>query len=256
MNKRVKKSLFDLLYACVLTAIIFGGWAIAAAAIGSEYILPDIAVTFSALGTLISGKAFWLGLLGTLLRSLIGYAVSLALFFIAFFFATAFEAARRVLDMLVAAMRTLPTMAVALVVAIWAGANLMPVILGVTVAFPMMYSAASAHNRSLSKELGEVCRICGANRRQTFTLFILPHAASAFPETLSSALSFEIKVVIAAEILMQTANGVGMMMSLAQIYLKTAELIAMTFAAVAVSIAFEYALRAALKNALSIYRAD
>lgn len=234
--------------------MIFAVWAIAAAAVDSEFIMPDIGETFRALGGLFSRRSFWLGLCGTLLRSFISYAISVALFFLLFFAATAFSGAERIITPLVSALRTLPSMAVALVLGIWCGANATPVILGVTVIMPQMYTAAMGHNACIERELTEVCDICGANRRQKFFALTLPHAASALPETMSGALSFTVKIVIAAEILMQTSAALGTLMSLAETYLMTAQLFAMTFAAVVVSVGLEFALKRILCAALKNYR--
>lgn len=250
MTKRTKNFLYSAIYVVVLVAIIFGTWAVASAVIGTEYILPDIGVTFAALGELLSGRSFYVSLGGTLLRSVIAYGLSFVLFFALFFFSVSFDGFKRVITPLMGALRTLPTMAIALVFAIWAGARLTPIILGVTVVLPQLYSAFIAHNASTSTELGEVCKICGASRAQRFAALYLPHAAGVMPEVLSSSLAFSVKIVIAAEILMQTAESIGMLMSLSQMYLHTAKLIALTFAAVVVSVALETVLRLVLRKSL------
>ncbi len=248
-----RKIAYNVLYAIILVAIVFAAWAIAAAAIDSEFVLPGIADTFAELGRVLTLKTFWTALSGTLLRSLIGYSISLALFFALFFFATAFTSVRKITQPLISAMRTLPTMAVALILAVWAGVYAAPIVLGVIVILPQLYSSATAHNASVPTELVEVNRLCGATKTQNFFSLYLPYAASAFPESLASAFSFNIKIVIAAEILMQTANSLGMLMRLSEIYLQTASLIAMTFAAVVVSVACEFAIRSVLKLALRKY---
>ncbi len=254
MKRAVKKAALNAAYIVILIALVFAIWAIAASVIGTEYIMPDIGTTFSALGELIENPEFWTGLGGTLFRAFIGYAISVALFFSLFFLSTAFEGFRRIIAPLMSALRTLPTMAIALVISIWAGAKLTPVILGVTVLLPQLYSASVARNATVPTELVEVCEICGASRARTFAAVYLPNAAAGLPESLSSALSFGIKITIAAEILMQTAGSLGMLMTLSQMYLMTAELIALTFAAVVVSVVLEWAVRLTLSRALRRYR--
>ena len=56
-------------------------------------------------------------------------------------------------------------------------------------------------------------------------------------------LSFSVKLVIAGEALAQTALGLGGMLSLANIYLETARLIAVTVLAVVVCFIIESAVR-------------
>lgn len=254
MNKRVKKHLIDALYVVALVAVIFAAWAICAAAVDDSFVLPDVAETFSALGETLALRAFWTGLGGTVLRCVISYAISVALFFALFCLSAAFDGFRRFIDPLISALRTMPTVAVALILALVVGGYVAPVVLAVLVIMPILYSSARARVATVPTELTEVCRICGANRRQTLSSVYLPTAAAGLPDALSSAFSYNVKAVIGAEILVQAAGSLGMLMNLAKAYLMTASLIAMTFFAVVLAVASELALRALLNFALAKYR--
>ncbi len=254
MSKRVKKRLIDALYVVALVAVIFAAWAICAAAVDDSFVLPDVAETFSALGETLALRAFWTGLGGTVLRCVISYAISVALFFALFCLSAAFDGFRRFIDPLISALRTMPTVAVALILALVLGGYVAPVILAVLVIMPILYSSARARVATVPTELNEVCRICGANRRQTLCSVYLPTAAAGLPDALSSAFSYNVKAVIGAEILVQAAGSLGMLMNLAKAYLMTASLIAMTFFAVVLAVSSELALRALLNFALAKYR--
>ncbi len=254
MSKRVKKRLIDALYVVALVAVIFAAWAICAAAVDDSFVLPDVAETFSALGETLALRAFWTGLGGTVLRCVISYAISVALFFALFCLSAAFDGFRRFIDPLISALRTMPTVAVALILALVVGGYVAPVVLAVLVIMPILYSSARARVATVPTELNEVCRICGANRRQTLCSVYLPTAAAGLPDALSSAFSYNVKAVIGAEILVQAAGSLGMLMNLAKAYLMTASLIAMTFFAVVLAVASELALRALLNFALAKYR--
>ncbi len=254
MSKRVKKRLIDALYVVALVAVIFAAWAICAAAVDDSFVLPDVAETFSALGETLALRAFWTGLGGTVLRCVISYAISVALFFALFCLSAAFDGFRRFIDPLISALRTMPTVAVALILALVVGGYVAPVILAVLVIMPILYSSARARVATVPTELNEVCRICGANRRQTLCSVYMPTAAAGLPDALSSAFSYNVKAVIGAEILVQAAGSLGMLMNLAKAYLMTASLIAMTFFAVVLAVASELALRALLNFALAKYR--
>ncbi len=254
MNKRVKKHLIDALYVVALVAVIFAAWAICAAAVDDSFVLPSVAETFSALGETLALRAFWTGLGGTVLRCVISYAISVALFFALFCLSAAFDGFRRFIDPLISALRTMPTVAVALILALVVGGYVAPVVLAVLVIMPILYSSARARVATVPTELTEVCRICGANRRQTLCSVYLPTAAAGLPDALSSAFSYNVKAVIGAEILVQAAGSLGMLMNLAKVYLMTASLIAMTFFAVVLAVASELALRALLNFALAKYR--
>lgn len=250
----IKNVAINLAYIAVVIGIALAVWAGAAAAVGAESVLPDLGETFKELGRVLRLPAFYSALSKTLLRSIIGYAVSVALAFVLFYLSSAFKIAAGLIRPVVSLLRTLPTMAVSLILAIWAGADAAPVILGIMVIAPTVYSALVARTATVSRELTEVARICGAGRTKTFLFVTLPNAAAALPESLSSALSFNIKIVIAAEILMQTTKSLGILMAQAQTYYMTATLIALVAAAVVVSVALEYFVRAVLYFSLARYR--
>ncbi|WP_251182448.1 ABC transporter permease [Anaerocaecibacter muris] len=253
MNKRAKRWAFNALYVAAVVAVALGVWAIAAAAVGSEFVLPEISTTLSALRVALKSADFWSGLFGTVLRSVIGYFISLGLFFIAFFLSTAFYSFARIVEPIISALRSLPAVAVTLILTLAVGAHGTPVVLGVLVIFPILYSSAKARTATVPAELVEVCRICGAGKIKTFTSLWLPCLAGALPESLATAFSYNIKAVIGAEILAQTAESLGMLMKLAQIYLEPALLIAYVIAAVAVAVLCECVIRGALKIVLRKY---
>ena len=251
MKSKVRKTAVNALYAVIVVGLIFAVWSIAAAVADSEFIMPTVPDTFRALGETLALPSFWRALGATLLRCALSFAVSVALFFALFFLSSAFDAAARIVRPIVSVLRTLPTMAVSLVLAIWTGAKVAPIVLGVLVIMPVLYSSAAARAGTVPKELREIARLCGASRAQRFFNVTLPYAAGGFSESLPSALSFTVKIVIAAEILMQTAGSIGILMYKAQVYYMTATLLALVAAAVIVSVALEYIARAVLVVTLS-----
>ncbi len=252
-KRRINKIAENVLYAAIAVALVLGVWAVAATAAGSELVLPSVPAAFDALFKLLGSGAFWKAIGGTLLRAAISYAIAAALFFLLFFICSCSKAAAHIVEPLISALRTLPTMAVALLLAIWSNGYVAPVILGASVVMPQLYSAARTRNAQVPSDLEDVLKVYGAGRVRSFTSLYLPHAATGFAESFSAALSFDIKIVIAAEILVQTAGSLGMMMKLSQINFEAAALIAMILCAVVISVALEYAVRAILKRALSKY---
>ena len=118
MNKPTKAILFNILYGCSAVAVVLVIWAVAAAIVGTEFILPNIPATFKALFELLGTAVFWLSLGGSVLRCLLSYAVSLGLFFLLFFLCSAFVPFRRIAEPILSALRTLPTLAISLILAI------------------------------------------------------------------------------------------------------------------------------------------
>lgn len=249
-----KKILYNVLYAVIAIAVILGAWAISARSFGSELIMPSIGATFRAFSDVFKNSAFYVGLWGTLLRSLIGYGIAVALFFVTFYLATCFDGVRRVLTIVVSVFRTLPAVAVTLVLILAVGGSSAPIVLGVIVIYPIMFSSAMSAIVSVPRELKEICIICGATRTRTFITVYLSRLASGLPENLATAFSYNVKAVIGAEILAQAANSLGMLMKTAQISLEPALLMAFVIVAVALSVVLEFVIRYGLKFVLRNYR--
>ncbi|MDE6618691.1 MAG: ABC transporter permease subunit [Clostridiales bacterium] len=250
MKPAKKTFVINALYIAVAVALILLAWWAASAATDSEFVVPTIDATFSAFKKVFENPEFWHGLVGTLLRSVIGFAVSVALFFVTFFLSTAFNGFRRVAEPIIGAMRSLPAVAVTLILMLAVGGNVTPVVLGVLVIYPIMYSTAISRTATLPKELKEICTLCGGGRFTMFKAVYLPCLAGGLPESLATTFSYNIKAVIGAEILAQTINSLGMLMKLSQVYLQPAMLMAFVIIAVAISVILEAVIRLALKIAL------
>ena len=249
-----KKILFNVAYAVIAIAIILGAWAISAEAFGSELILPSIGATFRAFAEVFNNSAFYVGIAGTLLRSVIGYAIALALFFATFYLAVCFDGVRRVVMLIVSVLRSLPAVAVTLILLIAVGGSNAPIVLGVIVIYPIMFSSAMSAIVAVPRELKEICTICGASRTRTFATVYMPRLAASLPESLATAFSYNVKAVIGAEILAQAAYSIGMLMKTAQISLEPALLMAFVIVAVVLSVVLELVIRYSLKFILRKYR--
>lgn len=253
MTRNARSIVFGAAYALIVIALLIAVWAIAAKIIDVDYVLPTVGETFGELVSAVTGenkRRFWSALGGTMLRSTIGFGISLLLFFATFYLSTAFDGFRRAVEPLISALRSIPAVAVTLVLALSVGGYGTPLVLGVLVIYPIMYSSALARVATVPVELKEVCRLLGAGRIAAFKALWLPCLAGGLPESLSSAFSYNIKAVIGAEILAQTANSLGMLMNLAKQLYQTSMLIAFVLAAVIVAVTAEILLRGLLKAAL------
>ena len=251
---RVKKALFiNLLYVIVAVGIILGVWWIMSVAADSEFVVPSLGATFRAFGDVFKNPEFWDGVLGTFVRSTVGFVIAVALFFVTFFLSTSFNPFKRIAEPIIAAIRSLPAVAVTLIFMLAVGGNVTPVALGVIVIYPIMYASAVSRTATLPKELKEICVICGGGKFTMFRSVYLPCLAGGLPESLATAYSYNIKAVIGAEILAQTANSLGMLMKLSQAYFQPAMLVVFVIVAVVMSVVLEVIIRMLLKLALRKY---
>ncbi len=241
-----KRVLTDILFVAAAIAIVLTVWYVASVAVDSEFIVPSPGAAFRAFGIVFETEEFWSGLGGTGIRCVIGFAAAFVLFIVTFYFSVSFYTFGRIIEPILSAIRSLPAVAVTLILILSAGPDGAPVILGVTVIYPIMYSSAKSRISSAPTELKEICRLCGATKWQTFRVLWFPYLAGGLAENIASAFSYNVKAVIGAEILAQTASSLGMLMKLSQIYLQPEMLVAYVICAVVFAAVAELLLRAVL----------
>lgn len=257
MQKRKKVSrIVSIISPIIAFAAIICVWAIAAAIIDSSFVLPTVSETITALSRLLTKSFFWRALAFTLLRALYGYVIAFVLAVALAIAALSSKTFAAILSPIVSVMRSLPTMAAALLLSVWTGTQFAPVCLSVIVIMPIIYSALISAKEAISPSLNALADLDGLTKLSRVKNVYLPTAAPIMAETLATAASFNIKLIIAAEIMSQTAESLGTLMRNNQMYLDIAALIALTVAAVIISVAVEALLKLCLKRLCKSFNYD
>lgn len=228
----MRKKLLDILYPVLSVCLLLVVWAVAAAAVGEQLLLPTPAQTVRALGKLLTAKsgAFWIGLGNTFLRALAAYAICLVAA-LPLAVAARVRPVRRIVSPIMTVVRSVPTMAVIFILLLWAGSKSAPVYVAVTVILPTMYAAFVSALDGVDRGLVEMSDVYRVPIRRRLTQLYVP---SLVPTLVSSAtyLSLGLKLVIAAEAIAMTAKSLGMLLIQANTAIETARLLALAVAAV------------------------
>lgn len=239
MNKTVKKILLTALYPILLVGFIGTVWYIAASVAGNEFILPTPKTTIKRFFEILSDGEFYLTLSSTLGRSFLAFLISLVGGLILAILSVIFPPLKNFLSPLVSVLRALPTMAVVLLLVIWAGATTAPIYVTIMVILPTLYSGLYDAIVGVDEQLVEACKVAGGDKKAIITKIYLPLALPSASRSISGALSLSIKLTVAAEVLSLTAGSIGTMMQMSRIYFETADLMALTVVTVIVSVALE-----------------
>lgn len=175
--KALRKILREASYPLIVIAAALALWYAAAAASGSEFIVPSPVSAIKRFLGLFAEKSFYAALGSTLGRALISYAVS---FIAALIFALAavfFRSVRKLLSPMVSVCRALPTMAVVLLLVIWTGPKAAPVIVALLVVLPTLYAAFYEALTGVDKDTVDMAKIDGAGKVRLALGFYLPLAA-------------------------------------------------------------------------------
>lgn len=220
-------------------AAIFLAWIIAYLAVGNDLVVPSFSETFAEIGRLLTEAAFWSAFGGTLWRSLEAFLLSFALGALLALMSCVSAGVRAFLVPVVSVLRTIPTMALVLILLLWTSPALAPVIIAALVLFPAFYATMLSALDEVRKEYGEVAAVFRVPKGKQAIRMYLPLAAPPVLAQLGATFSLGLKITVSGEVLSSTAKSLGSMMQQAQGFLETPRLIALTLLAVALGFLFE-----------------
>jgi NitT/TauT family transport system permease protein len=249
----VRKQAKNIVYTFLGAASIVAVWWIAAAIYDKPLLLPTPAEALRELGRELfvapRRALFWRSFFGSLWRSLAAFAAAGVLAGVFAFAGKAFAPLRRILAPVVGVLRAVPTMSVILLLVLWAGGDRTPLFVSGLVIFPVLYSGLEGALAAVPVELEETARLYGGNAWHTFAHVYLPLSAPSFLPVAGGAASLTLKLTVAAEVLAQTRNSIGMLMQQTRVYFEIGRLMALTVAVVVASLLLEliiYAVRKAV----------
>ena len=217
---------------------------IAGAAVNNEFLIAPFAPSAREFFALFAKAFFWKALAHTLLRTLIAFVISFALALGCACLAAVFPPFASFMRPIAALLRSLPTMAVLLLILVWLTPRTAPVAVAMLVLFPMIYSQLYEGISGVDGELLQMARVYKLTKPSKLKNIYLPHIMPQVVENTGVNLSFALKLIISAEVMASTYTAIGGMMSEAQIYINLPRLAALTVVAVLFGIAVELIFRA------------
>lgn len=215
-------------------------WSISAYSIDSEYVLPTIPKTIEKFLSLFSSGKFYLSVLFTFVRSVIAFLLSFIIAFVVSYFSYKSIAVKKFFAPLLAICRALPTVAVVLLLLFWTTSNIAPIIVTMIVILPTLFTETSNSFAGIDKTLIEMARLDRASEIEILFKIMLPQILPELLIIIGSGLSLNIKLMVASEVLSQTANSLGLMITVAKSYFEIATMIALVLISVLLSVAVEY----------------
>ena len=238
MKKLILK---NLIQTGVAIAFLLAVWWVAYLSVGNDLLIPPLSDSLKEMGDLLVKAAFWRALGGTLLRALIAFFIS---FLLAVFFAVIaylvpwFE---RFFAPIVSVLRSMPILAVLLVLLSFLDAGKAPIAVAFLSLFPMLYAGVLAALSGLDKHLIEVSLVCGTPLWRRVTEIYLPLSSPYILKEGAAALSFSLKLIVSAEVLSFTAKSLGGMMQDAKLYSEIPQLFALVGVTFALGLVLETA---------------
>lgn len=238
------------IYPLITLGLVFAVWAIAARAVDLPIVLPSVGDTFRGLGELLGSADFYVALGWTLLRTLVGFVISLALALALALPAAFLKPVEKLLSPLVVIARAVPTMSIILLCLLWVSNRILPVVVSVFIVFPVLYTTVLNAVVGVDKKLAEMSRVYKVPAARQAAKLYLPLSMPAILSGVQSTLGLMVKLIIAGEVMSGTARSIGQAMNLAHQYLETDVVLAYTLAAIALSALLEGAVALVKRLAL------
>lgn len=228
------------MYTVLGAVLIVAVWWIVAVVYDKQVLLPTPMGALRELCGELRSLLFWRSFAFSALRSLFGFAAACVLAVICAYAGKAFSPLRHVLAPVVGVLRSVPTMSVILLLVLWVDKQITPVIVAGLVIFPVLYSGLDAALSAIPSEFEETARLYAPSKPYRFCKVYLPLSAPAFLDVAGGAASLSLKLTVAAEVLAQTRDSIGMLMQQTRIYFEIGRLMALTVAVVIAALALEF----------------
>ncbi len=215
----MKKLLWKTLWqTAAATLVLVAVWGIAYLAVGNELLIPPLSVCFEKMGGLLASSLFWSGFFGSLLRAFFAFFISLVVAVIFALISYLYPSFGNFFAPVASAFRSIPVLAVLLILLSFLTAGEAPVAVACASLFPMLYAGVLAALSGIDKHLVETARVYGASPWKKAVGVYLPLSAPYILREAGAALSFSLKLVVSAEVLASTAKSLGGMMQDARLY--------------------------------------
>lgn len=229
----------NYLFSALALVALWAGWLIAYYAIGNDFLLPSFWETVKSAFLLLGKGAFWRAFGSTLLRTVLAFVISFACGGLLALFSRLYPAVRAFCAPVVSVLRTLPTLAVILILLLWTSPSTAPVIVAALVLFPALYSACLTAFDGAGEEFEELTSAFGVgNKRKVFQMY-LPLAAPSVLGQAGAVFSMGLKITVSGEVLSSTYHSLGGMMHEAQNILNMPQLLALTLMTLLIGFALE-----------------
>lgn len=221
-------------------AVFLAVWAIAAALINVEFLLPSPESVFGELLVALDSRKFYISVLNTLWHTFAAYFVAFALAAILSAFASFFKAVEYFLYPIVVIMRVMPTIAVIFLSIVWLNGNKAPFLICFFVCFPLLYSQFLTAIKGVDKGLLQMAKVYRLKKSTVIGQIYLPEIYNQILSGAATVLSFSLKITVAGEAISQSASSLGFMISSANANLETGLLIAYGLVAVLLGFLLEW----------------
>lgn len=229
----------DKHYSLLTIILLIIAWQVIAIWLDNELIIPSPSTVFMTLWTMLQQPDFYRRVAMTLMRSLEGFVLALAIGALLAMLAAKSNFIRHLLAPLISIQRAMPTMAIILLAVIWLTRHGAAVLVSFLIVFPLIYSGFLASLIQVENNYLQVGQVFNFSRRKMLMAIYLPSILISVQSVLIGAISLCVKVTIAAEVLSQPKYGIGTALLIEKSTLNTAGVVAWAIIVIVIATVLE-----------------
>ncbi|MGO2117898.1 MAG: ABC transporter permease [Fusobacterium sp.] len=230
-----KEKLYTIL--SILSLIII--WKVLAVIINKSILVPSPEETFKELIYIIKSPYFIITVLGTIKRVLLGFFISFVLAIILSLLAGFNNIIYYLLKPIVTIIKVIPTMGIILLALIWLKSEYATIFVGFLIIFPILYENNLKGIKSVDKNLLEMGKIYEISQYNLIKDIYFPSMKPFVLAGVNNALSINLKIIVAAEVLSQLPNSIGSFLQIEKTALNTSGVFAWCLVALIIGGSFE-----------------
>ena len=229
---------------CIVLAFWLGVWALLAALVGRELLLPGPRAVLRRLGELILTGPFWQTTGVSLLRILLGAVLGILLGTVLAVLTRRFRVLSALLSPLLTLVRSTPVASFILLVLIWVGRDILPAVIVVLMVLPVVWGNVTAGIAAADPLLLEMAAVYRFGLWRTVARVYVPAALPHFLSACRTGLGLAWKAGVAAEVLTVPRLSIGRHLYESKLYMDTVDLFAWTVVVILLSLLLEKLLSA------------
>ena len=235
-----------LLKTCGVAAFWLCVWQLLALWVGNGLLLPSPVAGVVRLGQLALTAGFWKVTALSLLRVVLGSALAVVLGVLLAVICCRWKLADTLFAPMVTVIKSTPVASFIVLLLLWLGRDLLPVVIVVLMALPVIWGNVCAGIRNTDPLLLRTAKVFGFTRRRTLRRVYIPSVMPHFLSGCRTALGLGWKAGIAAEVLTVPALSIGKLLMEAKQYWEVTDLFAWTLVVILCSLIIEKVLMAAI----------
>lgn len=215
-------------------------WVLLSRIINNEVIIPSIKSTFIIMIKIIKEPDFLNIIRATLFRTLIGFLISLFLAMLTGITSSISKIVYNLMAPIIKLLNSIPTIAIIVLALIWLNNELVPLLIGFIMVFPILYEAILNSILNIDQDIIQMAHLYKVGKVRIIKNIYIPNILYNLSCILNSALGVNLKMVIAGEVLAQPRYAIGSSLQLQRMYLNTSGVFAWIVIILLISDFFDY----------------